>query len=159
VILIDDHLVPDAAFAIHCWDCSSFINPGCGDPFRNDSFDKIDCDQVLMPHLEGQKATLCRKIIQKGLYEKDISISKCLKSDLNLSVHGSDVPQVIRGCGWIVDDSVNKDCVRRSGLFSATVEYCTCDQDGCNAGTSLSATIISTLLIVFGFMRCVQTLM
>lgn len=54
------------------------------------------------------------------------------------AVHGSHTPRVIRGCGWIVDDSVNQDCVHRQSAFSATIQYCTCDQDGCNTGSSVS---------------------
>lgn len=53
------------ALAIHCWDCSSHINPGCGDPFYNNSFAMVDCDQQVRPHLQEQ-ATFCRKIVQKG---------------------------------------------------------------------------------------------
>ena len=55
--------------AIKCWDCSSHINPGCGDPFYNHSFAMVDCDQKFVPHLgANRKATLCRKITQKGMY-------------------------------------------------------------------------------------------
>jgi len=121
-------LFASTVYAIHCWDCSSHINPGCGDYFSNNSFAMVDCDQKVKPHLQDQKATLCRKVIQK--------------------VQGESRPRIIRSCGWIVDDSVNRGCVRRAGTFSVLIEYCTCDRDGCNGSTSLSASQVATFLAV-----------
>jgi len=99
--------------AIMCWECSSNINPGCGDAFNNRSFAMVDCDQRVLPHMQNQKATLCRKIVQK--------------------IQDDPIPRIVRTCGWIADSSTDGECIKRSGTFSILVEYCTCSTDGCNS--------------------------
>lgn len=59
--------------AIKCWDCRSDADSKCSDPFDNRTFAITDCDQVKpIPYIfdqtnyKTQKATMCRKIRQKG---------------------------------------------------------------------------------------------
>ncbi|RWS27477.1 hypothetical protein B4U80_08080 [Leptotrombidium deliense] len=111
-----------AVSAIHCWDCNSFINAGCGDPFRNSSFAIKDCNHRDVHKLSVYgEAKFCRKIVQK--------VDKHLR--------------VVRDCGWLDEDISIKshlgpgECVKRSGTFSVLVQYCTCNTDKCNPGAYL----------------------
>jgi len=131
------------ALAIHCWDCASNINPGCGEPFNNASFAMVDCDQRVMAHLGNKKASICRKIVQK--------------------IQENPVPRIVRGCGWIEDDTTDGECVRRAGTYSILVEYCSCRGDGCNGATGLSTstlTLLPTILVmaIFAFSSKVRIL-
>lgn len=54
-------------FAIHCLDCNSYNDPGCGDPFDNKtSLTHVDCDTKRHPMNIDMKATFCRKITQRS---------------------------------------------------------------------------------------------
>ena len=54
-------------YAIKCWECRSDGDPKCADPFDNTSFPITDClTKAEKEHLPGLKATMCRKIRQKG---------------------------------------------------------------------------------------------
>lgn len=57
---------------IKCWVCNSRNDLGCGDPFDNSSFPISDCDAEFnrRENLIGIKATMCRKIVQKGWNHK-----------------------------------------------------------------------------------------
>lgn len=57
-----------AEAGIKCWVCNSFNDLGCGDPFDNSSFPITDCDAELnkRANLQGVKATMCRKLVQKS---------------------------------------------------------------------------------------------
>ena len=56
-----------AVSGIQCWKCNSREDPGCGDPFENNTYYKVECDKAdERRHLPGVKATMCRKIRQKG---------------------------------------------------------------------------------------------
>lgn len=56
-----------AAFSIKCWECRSDSDPKCADPFDNSTLSITDCRQVeSKEHLPGVRATMCRKIRQKG---------------------------------------------------------------------------------------------
>ena len=144
---------PRLVSAIHCWDCASNINPNCGDPFNTYSFEKVDCDQKVRPHLRGMNATLCRKIIQRSKFVHQCqSLPSLLKLSSCSIVDNNPVPRVVRTCGWISDDSTDGECIRRSGTFSVLVEYCTCSTDGCNGATG---TYLSTGLAVATLMGLV----
>ena len=56
-----------AGYSIKCWECRSDGDPKCADPFDNTSFPITDClTKAEKEHLPGLKATMCRKIRQKG---------------------------------------------------------------------------------------------
>lgn len=55
------------AFSIKCWDCRSDIDPKCADPFDNTTFAITDCSTRKLEHLPGVRATMCRKMRQKGM--------------------------------------------------------------------------------------------
>lgn len=52
---------------IKCWDCRSDNDPKCADPFDNTTVPITDCSLEKIDHLEGVKATMCRKVRQKGI--------------------------------------------------------------------------------------------
>ena len=59
-----------AGYSIKCWECRSDGDPKCADPFDNTSFPITDClTKAEKVHLPGLKATMCRKIRQKGLQQ------------------------------------------------------------------------------------------
>lgn len=54
--------------AIYCYDCNSFHDPACGDPFTgNLPASNCDFDEIL-----GLNATICRKLIQTSLCQKTL---------------------------------------------------------------------------------------
>lgn len=54
--------------SIKCWECRSDSDPKCADPFDNSTLSITDCKQnAELEHLPGVKATMCRKIRQKGV--------------------------------------------------------------------------------------------
>ncbi|XP_071042512.1 UPAR/Ly6 domain-containing protein crok [Parasteatoda tepidariorum] len=100
-----------AGLAIMCWECNSHYDKNCGDPFRNETFAITDCNQRDLEHFPQQKATVCRKIIQKV----------------------TDDYRFVRGCGWLSNENVSHDCFKRAGTFNVLIQYCSCNYDGCNA--------------------------
>ncbi|GFY42917.1 uncharacterized protein TNIN_142121 [Trichonephila inaurata madagascariensis] len=121
--------------AIKCWDCNSHYDRNCADPFRNATFALTDCDQKNLDHFPQQKASVCRKIIQK------------VKDDYRF----------VRTCGWLSSEKENTDCFKRAGTFNVLIQYCSCDKDGCNAAPSsiqyswiglLAVVVLSTLMVV-----------
>lgn len=58
-------LIP--GLSIKCWECRSDSDPKCSDPFDNSTLAITDCSKSdPKEHLPGVKATMCRKIRQKG---------------------------------------------------------------------------------------------
>ena len=58
-----------SGYSIKCWECRSDGDPKCADPFDNTSFPITDClTKAEKVHLPGLKATMCRKIRQKGFH-------------------------------------------------------------------------------------------
>lgn len=54
-------------YSIKCWDCRSDADPKCSDPFDNATFAITDCKQLpSLDYLPDVRATMCRKIRQKG---------------------------------------------------------------------------------------------
>lgn len=124
-----------SGIAIKCWECNSHYDRNCADPFGNETFALTDCDQRELEHFPQQKASVCRKIIQK------------VRDDYRF----------VRGCGWLSSEKESTDCFKRAGTFNVLIQYCSCDADGCNAAPPtiqcswiglLAAVILSTLMVV-----------
>lgn len=50
------------AFAIKCWDCNSYLDKNCGDPFDNRTLSVTDCSLIADRNMQK-----CRKIMQKSM--------------------------------------------------------------------------------------------
>lgn len=50
------------AFAIKCWDCDSYTDRNCGDPFNNRTLSVTDCSLIADRNMQK-----CRKIVQKSM--------------------------------------------------------------------------------------------
>lgn len=50
------------AFAIKCWDCDSYTDRNCGDPFNNRTLSVTDCSLIAERNMQK-----CRKIVQKSM--------------------------------------------------------------------------------------------
>ena len=62
--------------SIKCWVCRSDGDPKCADPFDNKSFPITDCKiEKDRKHLGNLKATMCRKVRQKGKFAYQIRLS------------------------------------------------------------------------------------
>lgn len=105
-------IVPSVV-SLKCWDCNSYFNDRCGDPFDPTLFDKVDCSQVKPSHLQGNTTQFCRKTRQII----------------------NDRTTIIRGCGYIADDSIDKACIKLSGSSDATRMLCSCSKEACNGAT------------------------
>lgn len=62
--------------------------------------------------------------------------------------------RVVRGCGFITDESSDQQCLRRSGTHDVKAWYCSCTTDLCNAAHKDSlpttfATLIVTLALTW----------
>lgn len=99
-----------AGLAIMCWECNSHYDKNCADPFGNETFALTDCNQRDLEHFPQQKASVCRKIMQK------------VRDDYRF----------VRGCGWLSSEKESTDCFKRAGTFNVLIQYCSCDSDGCN---------------------------
>ncbi|XP_035223890.1 uncharacterized protein LOC118196538 [Stegodyphus dumicola] len=120
-----------SATSIKCWVCRSDADPRCVDPFDNTTIPIFDCDTVRLPHYEGLKATMCRKIRQK--------------------VYGN--WRFIRTCAFLGspgEGTGNENyCTMRTGTYNVFMETCTCNsKDGCNGAMSLRVSYAATFLTV-----------
>lgn len=53
--------------SITCYQCNSFYDPRCGDPFDPYSLGQVNCSmREPFEHVAVKEATLCRKIVQKS---------------------------------------------------------------------------------------------
>ncbi|XP_037069715.1 uncharacterized protein LOC119091156 [Pollicipes pollicipes] len=122
VFILMQIFYPGFVTGIQCWKCNSREDPGCGDPFENNTYYKVDCDkQDDRKHLPGVKATMCRKIRQK--------------------VNGN--WRVIRDCARVGEPGIGGDerfCLHTMGTFDIYAEVCTCARkDGCNGASRPAA--------------------
>ncbi|CAG0923806.1 unnamed protein product, partial [Notodromas monacha] len=107
-------------FSIKCYECNSFTDPRCADPFDNRSFPQTDCKHKRMDHLGDKEPESCRKTRQK--------------------VDGQ--WRFIRSCAFVDNPGLDGDeryCRILEGTFNIHVEHCECKgKEGCNAAHSLS---------------------
>ncbi|XP_021951888.1 uncharacterized protein LOC110848860 [Folsomia candida] len=121
-----------AEAGIKCWVCNSFNDLGCGDPFDNSSFPITDCDAELnkRANLQGVKATMCRKLVQK--------------------IEGK--WRFIRGCAFLGEPGIGGDerfCRRYLGSYDLYTEDCLCrSKDGCNGAISTKHSLTEFTIIV-----------
>lgn len=112
--------------AIMCWECNSRYDPDCRDPFNNRSIALADCDQRTYSLAPLEKATICRKIVQKI----------------------SDEYRYVRSCGWLKEVKEGQDCIKRAGTFHVQVQYCQCHENGCNSAPTLRTSRLASLAAI-----------
>ncbi|XP_033229860.1 uncharacterized protein LOC117181376 [Belonocnema kinseyi] len=111
------------ATSLKCWQCTSNLSAGCGDPMNNTehhgTFHIQDCDATSQhPYSYGRH--LCRKIVRR--------------------VHGQ--REIIRQCTEPTPeerDITDGPCSQMAQPSYVTIESCNiCSTDFCNSATSLS---------------------
>lgn len=135
--------------AIKCWDCRSDADPKCSDPFDNTTFAITDCQQSHLDFLPDAKATMCRKIRQKGTSESSEWFTTVCANFF--AVNG--VWKYIRSCAYLGEPGIAGDerfCLMRTGTYNIFMEYCTCNsKDGCNGASALTFSSLLILPLVF----------
>lgn len=120
--------------AIHCFDCNSYNDPACADPFKNStSLTTVDCDTKSHPQHIDVRSTFCRKITQRGRNQHQLSYQQ-LKRFYCFIVNGE--IRVIRTCGYIEGRSNKNKCERISISNANEMRYCECDANLCNSAKS-----------------------
>ncbi|KAG7202178.1 hypothetical protein KM043_015858 [Ampulex compressa] len=110
--------------AIICYQCNSEYDPRCGDPFDPYSLGTVNCSfQPRLEHLNHLEPSLCRKISQR--------------------VYGKE--RVVRGCGYIMDERDNAECILRTGTHDVRAVYCSCTGDLCNSAESRTPSVLLPL--------------
>ncbi|KAF6208266.1 hypothetical protein GE061_016720 [Apolygus lucorum] len=110
-----------------CYQCNSEYDPRCGDPFDPYSLGTVNCSLIEpLDHLQGMKAKICRKNVQK--------------------VYGK--IRVVRGCGYLEDSYLDATkCLYRSGTHNVFATYCSCTGNLCNGSNRLAVPIALVGLI------------
>lgn len=69
VFIVTLCFVPSKVLSIHCFDCNSFYDARCSDPFDNSTtLSVVNCDAK--PNSIDLKSTFCRKTTQRGNFIK-----------------------------------------------------------------------------------------
>merc|ERR1712098_769356 len=127
-----------AGSSLSCFQCNSFNNDTCGDPFFGDGNNlKTAKEQSFLKECPTDTEYFCRKIYQ--------------------NVRGE--VRVIRNCGSERDEK-DRDCYT-TVLEEYNTKVCQCeDEDGCNSGNSVSypACLPSTIDTSFLIAPCNQFL-
>eukprot|EP00091_Calanus_sinicus_P010456 TRINITY_DN242_c0_g1_i3.p1 TRINITY_DN242_c0_g1~~TRINITY_DN242_c0_g1_i3.p1 ORF type:complete len:144 (+),score=15.56 TRINITY_DN242_c0_g1_i3:115-546(+) len=114
--------------SIDCYQCNSYEDPHCGDPFYfpEDVEKKAKNPDALKPcdPDTDDKKHFCRKIYQ--------------------NVRGDE--RVIRSCGTIRDER-ERNCYT-TVLEEYNTEVCQCDLDGCNSGNMFKVSTFAVLSAV-----------
>ncbi|CAG9810425.1 unnamed protein product [Chironomus riparius] len=105
-----------------CYQCNSYINPSCGDPFRSHFFVRnvVNCtEEAERRHINlTDSKTFCRKNIQ--IVDETV--------------------RIIRDCGFYHGRANEQErCVRRFGSENIKLWNCACDEDYCNGSRTLSS--------------------
>jgi len=145
VLLVLCSLV-DTGSGIECYQCNSYEDALCGDPFKfEDGKKEVKSGEDYLKPCEipeGVNQTtqmFCRKLYQN------------VRSDV----------RVIRSCGWIHDekskhhlgDEAGRDCYT-TVLEEYNTEVCECYDDKCNSATmsSMSVTVAILSSVVLGYL-------
>nr|ACR56003.1 Ly-6/neurotoxin superfamily member 1 [Nilaparvata lugens] len=121
LVFVFTYLIPSGE-SLHCWVCSSDVDPRCGDPFNMTHFAITDCNRDRMASSYLGSVGTCKKLKQ---------------------IVGNEVT-VIRSCHWDTDRSPSDSCQTTS---YAKVEHCsTCSTDTCNAAVRLSSVSVAAAL-------------
>jgi len=119
---------PETGTDLMCYQCSSYDEAQCADPFLEDSQgNKIK--EAMSKYLTAcdAKAKFCRKIYQ--------------------NVRGDE--RIIRSCGWELYKDVEEPNCYKTVLEEYNTYVCQCWGDGCNGSSMLSVSVMAMLSAVF----------
>jgi len=112
---------------IQCYQCSSYKDAQCVDPFLEDSQGRNQPQTEFLKDCgEFPDATFCRKIYQ--------------------NVRGDE--RIIRTCGWEAYKEETPNCYK-TVLEEYNTYVCQCWGDGCNGSSMLSVSVMAMLSAVF----------
>ncbi|XP_037069072.1 protein quiver-like [Pollicipes pollicipes] len=112
--------------AIRCFECNSWYDRWCADPFKRKEVGSVDCeDKITGAHLDGLNSTICRKIVH----------------------HVGNHHRIVRSCGWVDDREVmaGRDCMKKAGTYQVAVYYCSCYEDLCNSASDHKMSLLLLL--------------
>jgi len=115
---------------LKCYQCSSYDDAQCTDPFLEDSQQrstKAEMDTKFLKPCENDQATFCRKIYQ--------------------NVRGDE--RIIRSCGWELYKDVKEPNCYKTVLEEYNTYVCQCFGEGCNGSSMLSVSVMAMLSAVF----------
>lgn len=117
---------PEKGKDLMCYQCSSYEQAQCADPFLDDSQgNPKDMSEYLKPC--DSKAKLCRKIYQ--------------------NVRGDE--RIIRSCGWELYKDVKEPNCYKTVLEEYNTYVCQCFGSKCNGSSMLSVSVMAMLSAVF----------
>lgn len=144
-----------SAFAVYCYDCSSFIDSRCGESFKPYPKAIVNCDDQPF-ELNGVSfnATFCRKVTQTGREQPSISARKVVQRIF--LVYGQ--TRVMRSCGYIPSEKKRNRCMKVSFTEATESFYCDCEEDFCNgfSGTSRLSLRVATFIGLAFVLKIVQ---
>lgn len=135
-------LLVSVASAIRCYDCNSFYDPQCADPFKDFALGSVECDEK--GSFDGVNATFCRKMYQKSTTSLNDIIEKKNFIKKIFIILVDEKVRVIRSCGYIADleeQPLKKKCRRRSPSKGVEIFSCECRGELCNTSQNLNANI------------------
>lgn len=119
---------PEKGTDLKCYQCSSYEEAQCADPFLEDSQGN-PVKQAMSKYLHAcdEKAKFCRKIYQ--------------------NVRGDE--RIIRSCGWELYKDVEEPNCYKTVLEEYNTYVCQCFGSECNGSSMLSVSVMAMLSAVF----------
>jgi len=119
---------PEKGTDLKCYQCSSYEEAQCADPFLEDSQgNPVKQSMAKYLHACDEKAKFCRKIYQ--------------------NVRGDE--RIIRSCGWELYKDVEEPNCYKTVLEEYNTYVCQCFGKGCNGSSMLSVSVMAMLSAVF----------
>ncbi|XP_046568787.1 uncharacterized protein LOC124277166 [Haliotis rubra] len=106
----------EEGLGLQCHVCNSFLSESCAGALTMESDTLTTCTN----------GTACRKIEQEVYYDEQYDT------------------RIIRQCGY--EENPPLTCISRSGTYRYKVQYCHCNEDGCNS--AVTSTISVTMLFL-----------
>jgi len=120
---------PEKGTDLKCYQCSSYTDAQCADPFLEDSQGvnkAVKQNETFLKECDD-KATMCRKIYQ--------------------NVRGDE--RIIRSCGWELYKGKKEPLCYKTVLEEYNTYVCQCFGNGCNGSSMLSVSVMAMLSAVF----------
>lgn len=104
-----------------CYQCNSYVNPSCGDPFRS--------------HFFYRNVINCTEEAEKRHINLTNIVPFCRKNKQIVN----ETVRIIRDCGFYRGrENEHERCIRRAGSENIKQWNCACEDDFCNGSQTLS---------------------